>query len=324
MAVGRDITSAALEIESCLHIPVLIEESLAALMLTAGGRYIDATVGAGGHAAAICERIQPEGRLLGIDADPEAIEIAERRLESYGSAVTLVNANFRDLRAIAEGFGFHSVQGILFDLGMSSIQLGDPRRGFSFQEDGPLDMRFSPEQEITAAHLVNTLPEAELADILRSLGEERLCRRIARHIVANRPLQTTGELARIVAQALGGRRGRLHPATRTFMALRLAVNEELDNLESGLTQAIDLLDPGGRLVVISFHSLEDRIVKRTIQRESQGCICPPRTPVCICGHRPRLRKVAKGVVRPSEAEVATNPRSRSARLRVAERLLDER
>lgn len=297
------------------HIPVLLKESIEALQVQRGGRYIDCTVGGGGHAQAILEN---GGQLLGIDADPKAIEIAKTRLKPYGEAL-LINENFSHLEAICSRYNFRSVDGILFDLGMSSFQLEDGSRGFSFQRDEPLDMRFSPDQALTAANIVNTFPEHELAQLIERYGEERRSRLIARLIVQSRPLKTTGQLARVVEQMVG-RRGRIHPATRTFQALRMAVNHELENLEAGLNQAISLLGHGGRLVVISFHSLEDRLTKETFRRESRGCLCPPGTPVCVCGHKPSLKLVTKKVVRPSPDELAANPRSRSARMRIAERL----
>jgi 16S rRNA (cytosine1402-N4)-methyltransferase len=214
------------------------------------------------------------------------------------------------------------VHGVLFDLGLSSLQLNGSGRGFSFMHDAPLDMRFNPAQEVTAADIVNTASEAELARIIATYGEERHSRRVARLIVKERPVTSTMHLARIVEKAVGRRSGRIHPATRTFQALRIAVNLELENLEATLKQALDLLGCHGRLVVISYHSLEDRIVKRFMQQEARGCICPPATPVCICGHEPRLKLVTRKVITPSEAEVQANPRSHSARLRVAERVVN--
>ena len=302
------------------HIPVLVQEAVELLHVQPGGHYIDCTVGAGGHAAAILERISPEGQLLGIDADPEAIEVAKIRLQSYGDAVLLANDNFENLEAICVGHNFSPVQGILFDLGMSSLQLGDMNRGFSFKRDAPLDMRFGPQQKLTAADIVNTFSEPELTSLLKSYGEERRSRRIARQIVASRPISTTSQLVRIVEQATGRSRGRIHPATRTFQALRIAVNQELEHLELALKQAVKLLGSQGRLVVISYHSLEDRIVKRFLQQESRGCLCPPDTPVCVCGHVPILKLVTKRVVTPSASEIEANPRSRSAKLRAAEHL----
>ena len=304
-----------------VHIPVLLQETVAALAVQAGGRYIDCTLGGGGHAAAILDRSSPGGQLLGIDADPEAIKIARARLEAYAGATRLVNENFVNLQDICIKYDFYPVHGILFDLGLSSLQLNSNGRGFSFQHDAPLDMRFSPDQEITAADIINTSYETELAHLIKAYGEEGYSHKIARRIVQERPLKTTLQLARMIEQAIGQRRGRIHPATRTFQALRIAVNHELEHLEAALKQAIALLGFGGRLVVISYHSLEDRIVKQFMQQESRDCICPPGTPACICGHTARLRLITKKVVTPSLREIKLNPRSRSARLRVAEHVV---
>jgi 16S rRNA (cytosine1402-N4)-methyltransferase len=287
------------------HIPVLLEETIEALAILPGGRYIDCTLGAGGHANAILERSLPGGQLLGIDADPEAIAVARARLEAHKRTTLLINDNFANLRAIATRCDFFPVHGILFDLGLSSLQLESSGRGFSFNRDEPLDMRLSPRQEVTAADIVNTSPEMELARLIKTLGEERYSRRIAHHIVKERPIKTTLELAGVIERAVGGRRGRIHPATRTFQALRIAVNHELEHLESALEQATGLLGLGGRLVVISYHSLDDRIVKR-FMREEAG--------------KENLRLVYKKVITPSLAEVHFNPRSRSAKLRAAERI----
>ncbi|MBI4284915.1 MAG: 16S rRNA (cytosine(1402)-N(4))-methyltransferase RsmH [Chloroflexi bacterium] len=306
-----------------VHIPVMLTEVLRALAVRPGGRYIDATLGGGGHAAALLARSAPGGQLLGIDADPEAISAARERLKAYGSSVLLVNDNFANLQAIAHRFDFYPVHGILFDLGLSSDQLEASERGFSFQREAPLDMRFSPAKEVTAADLVNTLPEGELTSLLRTYGEETSSRQIARRIVQKRPLRTTLELAKAVEEAVGGRRGRIHPATRTFQALRIAVNRELENLRAALKQAVGLLGHGGRLVVISYHSLEDRIVKQLMLAESRDCLCPPEIPTCVCGHKATLKLVNKKPIVPSPDEVERNPRSRSARLRAAERIITE-
>jgi 16S rRNA (cytosine1402-N4)-methyltransferase len=302
------------------HKPVLLEESIAMLQVQQGGKYVDCTVGGGGHAAAILDMSSPAGKLLGIDADPDAIERASEKLKRYGDRAILVNENFKYLESICDRYEFRPVNGIMFDLGMSTLQLETPNRGFSFQQDSPLDMRFSPGQTLTAADIVNTYLEPELAQILEKYGEERRSRQIARRVVERRPVRTTRELAQLVIGAVGGARGRIHPATRTFQALRIAVNQELENLELALGQAINLLGSGGRLVVISFHSLEDRLVKEFMRRESQGCLCPATVPVCVCGHKPVLRIVAKKAIKPSPAELRENPRSRSARMRVGERI----
>jgi 16S rRNA (cytosine1402-N4)-methyltransferase len=301
------------------HAPVLYEEVLAWLQPRPDGHYIDATLGGGGHASGILAGSAPNGRLLGLDADPDAIAFASDVLRPFGERVVLKAANARHLGAIAPPLGFSQVDGVLLDLGLSSRQLADAERGFSFSQDGPLDMRLNLSQGQKAADLVNHLSETELADLLWRYGEERNSRRIARAIVAARPLTTTGQLADLVAQTVG-RREKIHPATRTFQALRIAVNDELEALDQALPQARDLLRPGGRLAVIAFHSLEDRLVKRFYQRESRDCLCPPEVLVCVCEHQATLRVLTPKPVRPTADEIARNPRSRSARLRVAERL----
>ncbi len=291
------------------HTPVLLGETIEALNVQPGGRYIDATLGAGGHAAAILEHSSPGGQLLGIDADPGAIEMAGARLEAYRDSILLVNDNLSNLREICHKYDFFPVHGILFDLGLSSLQLEQDNRGFSFQHDALLDMRLSPEQETTAADIVNTYPEKQLARLIKDYGEERYSHQIARQIVRQRPITTTLQLVEAVERAVGGRRGRIHPATRTFLALRIAVNQELENLESALKQATSLLGFGGRLVVISYHSLEDRIVKNFMRQEAGG-------------ENASLRLINKKVLTPSTLEVRTNPRSRSAKLRAAERITE--
>ncbi len=306
---------------SASHVPVLLEETMQALVVQPGGRYIDCTLGAGGHALAILERSSPGGQLLGIDADIEAVKIARARLETSKDSVLIVNDNFVNLRDICLKYDFSPVHGILFDLGLSSLQLNGDGRGFSFQHDAPLDMRLNPNQKLTAAEVVNTFPEIKLAHLIRAYGEEGFSHKIARRIVQKRPVNTTLQLAHIIEQAVGWRRGRIHPATKTFQALRIVVNQELDNLEGALKQAIEVLGFEGRLVVISYHSLEDRIVKQFMQRESKDCLCPPNIPVCVCGHKARLHVVSKKVITPSPAEIKLNLRSRSAKLRVAERII---
>jgi 16S rRNA (cytosine1402-N4)-methyltransferase len=303
------------------HEPVMLREVLAGLNVRPGGRYVDCTVNGGGHAEAILFASAPGGSVLGIDADADALERARSRLSHFGSSVALVNANFRDVDTVCRERGFAPVNGILFDLGLSSLQLASGERGFSFMREGPLDMRFSPQQETTAAYWVNDAPEGELADLIWRFGEEKESRRIARTIVQRRPLGTTTDLAKAVEQAVGRRPGsQTHPATRTFQALRIAVNQELATLNDALPRALGLLGFGSRLVVISYHSLEDRIVKQFIARESRDCICPPRQPVCTCGHKATLRPISRRALTPSDDEVARNPRARSAKLRVAERL----
>ncbi len=310
-----------LEMSPPVHIPVLLQETIEALAVLPGGRYIDGTLGGGGHATAILDHSSPGGQLLGIDADPEAVKIARARLEAYSGSTLLINDNFVNLQAICLKYDFHPVHGILFDLGLSSLQLNSSGRGFSFQHDAPLDMRLNPSQDLTAADIVNTFLETELAHLIKTYGEERYSHQIAHHIVQKRPIMTTLQLVRIIEQAIGGRRGKIHPATKTFQALRIVVNRELEHLQSALKQAVDLLGFEGRLVVISYHSLEDRIVKQFIRRESRDCICPPGTPTCVCGHTASLRLIRKKVITPSLSEVQLNPRSRSAKLRVAERII---
>jgi 16S rRNA (cytosine1402-N4)-methyltransferase len=306
------------------HAPVLTEEVVRYLAVRPGGRYVDCTVGAGGHAAAIMEAASPGGLVLGMDADPRALEIAAPPLSRFGDDVRLVESNFRELTTVCERYNFLPVHGVLFDLGISSMQLADESRGFSFQVEAPLDMRFGPRQTLTAAEIVNEYDEGELANVIWRFGDEPASRRIARALVRSRPLGTTTELAAVISRATGGQHGRrIHPATRTFQALRIAVNDELGALMEALEQAVDVLGSEGRLVVISFHSLEDRIVKQFITLESRDCICPPERPVCTCGHKARLKPVTKKPVTPTAEEVAANPRSRSARLRAAAKLVEK-
>lgn len=309
------------------HVPVLLEESMQYLGVKAGGSYIDCTTGPGGHSEAIAGAVGPTGRVLCIDQDAEALEFARTRLAPFGSVVNFVHGNFRDLDELAADAGFEAVDGVLIDLGISSFQLGEGGRGFAFALEGPLDMRMDRTSSgETAAEIVNSRDESSLAGLLREYGEVRQARRIARAIVAARPLATTWDLAKVVEQAVGGARDRtqIHPATQVFQALRILVNGELDSLDQVLPLAHGLLNfgpgGGGRLVVISFHSLEDRRVKQYMQREATQCICPPKLPVCRCGHVATLRILTRKPVRASAAEVARNPRSRSAVLRVAERI----
>ena len=302
------------------HIPVLVKEAVEGLQAKPGGCFIDCTVGMGGHAAAILERISPQGKLLGIDADPEAIRVAGAKLGDYKEAVILANDSFANLNAICKNYDFYPVDGILFDLGISSMQLDTAQRGFSFQRDAPLDMRFNPQQELTAHDIINSFSEPELARIIKEYGEEHHSRLIARHIVQGRPITSTLQLAQLVEQVLGRHRTKIHPATRTFMAVRIAVNRELESLRVALEQTINLLHYQGRLVVISYHSLEDRIVKEFMRREASSCVCPPGTIVCRCGHVPTLKLISRKVIKPTPLEIESNPRSRSAKLRIAERL----
>lgn len=301
------------------HVPVLYQEIIHALRPHSPGRYVDATVGAGGHAFGILQTSAPEGLLLGLDLDPQALEIASRRLSAFESRATLRQASYTTLQLQLATLGWDAVDGIVIDLGVSSMQIDTPERGFSFLMDGPLDMRFSPDQPTSAADLVNDLPETELADLIYRYGEEKLSRRIARAIVHSRPLNTTAQLADLIVRATGGKRGRIHPATRTFQALRIAVNHELQALEEFLPQAVQALTPGGRLAVISFHSLEDRIVKQYFRLESRDCICPPDQPVCTCGHKASVTEINRHPIEASAEEAGQNPRARSAKLRIIEK-----
>jgi 16S rRNA (cytosine1402-N4)-methyltransferase len=308
------------------HLPVLVEEVLALLALRPGSSVADCTVGGGGHADRILETTSPGGRLLGIDADRAAIAEASRHLAQFGDRVELRQANFSQVLDVATDAGFIPLDAVLFDLGLSSYQLADPRRGFSFASESAPDMRFDEEAGLSALDLIDSASERELAGILSTFGEERRAGRVAKAILAARQegrLMTAADLASVVARAVGYGRadtGRIHPATRTFQALRIAVNREMEVLGAALAGALAALRPGGRLAVISYHSGEDRIVKRFIARESRDCVEDPMPPVCTCGHRAQLRPITKGVVTPTADEVGRNPRARSARLRVAEKL----
>jgi 16S rRNA (cytosine1402-N4)-methyltransferase len=310
----------------------MLEEVLKFLQPGAGSTYIDGTLGGGGHTEALLQHSAPDGRVLGIDTDSQALERVNRRLAQYvdNGRLLLVHGNFANMRQIAVTYGYTSVQGILLDLGFSSDQMDNPERGFSFSADGPLDMRLdqgSAQGTIpTAADLVNTASEQELADIFWRYGEETRARQIARRILREREkgaITRTAQLASLIATGVPYRPDAIHPATRAFQALRIAVNRELEQLETVLPQMVDLLangerDSAGRLVIISFHSLEDRIVKEYLRRESTDCICPPRLPVCVCGHKARLRLLTRKPVTPTEQEIMRNPRARSAKLRAAE------
>jgi len=306
--------------------PVLAEEVVMMLAPAPGSLQIDATLGGGGHTERILEASSPDGRLLGLDADGAAIARVHERLRRFGDRLVLRQANFREVGSVAPAAGFGQVDGLLFDLGLSSYQLADEARGFSFRSTGPLDMRFDASRGIPAAQLLATLDVRELTALFKRYGEEPFAGRIARAIVearAHGAIETADQLAALVERVVPGPppgRRRVHPATRVFQALRIAVNAELDALEEALASGMDLLRPGGRLVVLSYHSLEDRIVKQFIAAERKGCTCPPEVPVCVCGRQPRLRRVGPPSITPSAAEIAANPRSRSARLRAAERL----
>jgi len=281
---------------------------------------VDGTVGAGGHAWGILKASNPDGHLLGLDVDPQALELATEKLIEFGERAHIVRASYITLLKQLADLKWSQVDGILLDLGLSSMQLDTQARGFSFQTDAPLDMRFDPDGKTSAADLVNHLDEDELADLLFHYGEEHRSRQVARAIVNARPITTTLHLAKVVAEVTSGGKSGIHPATRTFQALRIGVNAELEALEDVLPQTVEALKPGGRLAIIAFHSLEDRIVKQFMRRESRDCICPPKQPVCTCGHKATLREVTSKPIRPQEDEIRNNPRSHSARLRVAERI----
>jgi 16S rRNA (cytosine1402-N4)-methyltransferase len=301
------------------HQPVLYQEIIHALQPKSPGRYIDGTIGAGGHARGILEACSPDGLLLGFDLDPQALALARETLAPYGKRVFLTQASYSSLLESMKQLGWGAVDGIVIDLGVSSMQLDTPERGFSFQVDAPLDMRFNRDFGLTAAQLVNTTPEADLANLLFKYGEEPRARKIAKMIVQARPLETTKQLAEIVKKAYPGH-SRIHPATRTFQAIRIAVNDELSALEQTLPRAMQALLPGGRLAVISFHSLEDRIVKDFFRKESKDQINPPYEKIFEIERKATLKEINRKPITPSEEEIASNPRARSAKLRVAERL----
>jgi 16S rRNA (cytosine1402-N4)-methyltransferase len=305
------------------HLPVMAGEVVEILAPRSGSLQIDATLGGAGHAERILDASSPEGRLFGLDADGAAIDRSARRLARFGDRVVLRQANFGQLTDVAPAAGFGQVDGLFLDLGLSSYQLADVERGFGFRAGGRLDMRFDTARGRPAADLLATMEAGELAALFRSHGEEPFAGRIARTIVETRrhtPVDTAEKLAALIERAVPTPKGRrTHPATRVFQALRIAVNDELTNLEAGLAASLVLLRPGGRLVVLSYHSLEDRIVKRFVAAEQRGCVCPIEVPVCICGHEPRLRSLGKSRT-PSFEEISANPRCRSARLRAAERV----
>jgi 16S rRNA (cytosine1402-N4)-methyltransferase len=306
------------------HIPVMAQQVVEYLVTDdAGGLYLDCTVGAGGHAAQILKATSPHGKLVGIDTDPEALKLAEENLSPYGERVSLIHGNFADLERILDDLNIHEFDGVLMDLGVSSIQLDTPDRGFSFRSSGPLDMRMDRTAGQPVSDDLDRKNIAELTEIIRKFGEERWAKQIAFNIVKTRkrsPIKTTTQLAKIVERVVPRSSGNIHPATRTFQALRIYKNEELSNLEIGLDMAVKALKPKGRICAISFHSLEDRIVKRKFRSMERGCVCPPKTPVCVCGQKPSLKVITKRPVTPSKGEIKANPRSRSAKLRVASKL----
>jgi 16S rRNA (cytosine1402-N4)-methyltransferase len=305
------------------HKPVLLREVIERLQPRSGGLYVDGTVGGGGHAEEILRASSPAGQLIGLDWDDEAIAASRTRLSEFGARVQLVRANFADLERVLMSLGVTTVEGMIFDLGVSSRQFDEPARGFSFQREGPLDMRMNRQLEASARDVLRSASLEELARIFRVYGEERRARAIATEIErerARQPLETTMQLARLVERVLGPKRGPTHPATRVFQALRIHVNNELGNLQRGLEIAVKFLAAGARLAVISFHSLEDRIVKQYFVQMSTGCVCPPELAACACGRKEVLRVLTRKPITATEQEIQDNPRARSAKLRVAEKL----
>ncbi len=306
------------------HKSVLLEESIDALQVRPDGIYVDGTLGGGGHSLEICRRLSPKGRLIGIDQDAAAIEAATERLREYSDRVTIIRGNFCDMRGELGKSGVTSVDGVVLDLGVSSYQLDTAERGFTYREDAPLDMRMDQRQDLTAKDIVNGYSEMELYRIIRDYGEDRFAKNIARHIVIareQRAIETTGELIHVIkaaipmkVRAVGG-----HPAKRTFQAIRIELNRELEVLDNSLEDMIDLLNDGGRICVITFHSLEDRIVKTHFKRCEDPCTCPKEFPVCVCGQKPKGRVVTRKPIVPSDAEIAENSRAKSSKLRVFER-----
>ncbi len=301
------------------HIPVLYHEIINALAPYSGGLYIDGTLGAGGHAMGILNVSTPLGKLLGLDLDPQALVIANQRLSIFKDRVFIRQGSYVDMASYVKEIGWFFVDGIILDLGVSSIQLDTKERGFSFLYDAPLDMRFGDQISMNAADLVNSLAENDLANIIWKYGEEKFSRKIARIICQNRPIKTTFELANLVKKAYGNQHSQIHPATRTFQAIRIAVNQEMQAIESVIPQAIRLLKPGGKLAIISFHSLEDRIVKSIFRKESKDCICPPDQPICTCKHFKSIKEINRKPIEASPDEITNNPRARSAKLRIAEK-----
>jgi 16S rRNA (cytosine1402-N4)-methyltransferase len=307
------------------HLPVLADEVVQGLKLKSGGVYVDCTLGGGGHSELILKGTAPDGCLVALDQDPEALAAAQKRLISYKPRVTFIKSNFSRLAEVLDDLGIVTVDGVLFDLGTSSYQLDNPDRGFSYQHDAPLDMRMDPDREITAGMLVNNMTVEELTEVIRNYGEERWASRIAEFICEERkrrPIKTTGDLVEIIKKAIpaGARREGPHPAKRTFQALRIAVNGELQILKAAVKSAVHVLKPGGRICVITFHSLEDRIIKDLFRELASPCTCPRDFPVCVCGGKKVLQIVTTKPVLPSEEELAVNPRARSAKLRIGEKV----
>ncbi len=302
------------------HLSVLYHEVINNLSPKPDGKYIDGTLGAGGHAWGILKASEPGGLLLGLDVDTQALEIANQRLSDFTNRAFIRQNSYLAMQEESSNLGWKTVDGIVMDLGVSSMQLDTPERGFSFRSDGPLDMRFGNNASRSAADLINTASEVELSEIIWKYGEDRLSRKIARAICNQRPLHTTKELAAIIEKITPPQRNGPHPATRTFQAIRIAVNEELKAVEESIPTAISILNPGGRLAIITFHSLEDRIVKTQFRLESTDCICPPEQPICTCNHKARVKIINKKPIEPSNDEIKNNPRARSAKLRVVEKI----
>ena len=308
------------------HTSVLLQETIDALCIRSGGIYVDGTLGGGGHSEQIAARLSGEGRLIGIDQDAAAVEAAGKRLEQFKDHVTIVRSNYGNMAGELKKLGISSVDGVLLDLGVSSYQLDDAERGFTYREDAPLDMRMDQRKALTAREVVNSYSEQDLYRIIRDYGEDRFAKNIAKHIVRERQIQsieTTGELIHIIKAAIpakvratGG-----HPAKRTFQAIRIEVNQELSVLMNSLDMIIDLLNDGGRFCVITFHSLEDRIVKDAFRKAENPCICPPDFPVCVCGRKPKGKVITRKPILPSVRETEDNPRSKSAKLRIFERII---
>tara|TARA_B100000427_G_scaffold24937_1_gene18509 strand:- start:2450 stop:3352 length:903 start_codon:yes stop_codon:yes gene_type:complete len=300
---------------------VLTNEVIKGLNITPGGRYIDATLGEGGHSTNILIKSDPGGQVLGIDADHEAVSVAQKRVNYSSDKFLAVNDNFKNIRSIAMKYNFSPVHGILFDLGVSSLQLDAESRGFSFRRADPLDMRFSYNQNLSASQIINNYDENELANLIFYFGEEKKSRKIAKTIVRNRPIKSSLELADLICEVIPRKKNqKINPATKTFQAIRIAVNDELSALETALNESLTVIGEGGRIAVISYHSLEDRIVKNFFKKQSSECICPPRSPVCICKHEKTIKIISKKPIIPSTNEINNNPRSRSAKLRIAERI----
>lgn len=307
------------------HVSVLLQETIDGLAVKPDGIYVDGTTGGGGHSYEICKRLGENGRLIGIDQDAEALAAAEKRLEPFAGIVTLVKSNYAQMKEVLKQLGIEKVDGIVLDLGVSSYQLDNAERGFSYREDAPLDMRMDREQTLTARDIVNDYPESELYRIIKEYGEERFAKSIARNICKRRqdkPLETTFELVDIIRNSMPAkaRNGKSHPAKRTFQAIRIECNQELEVLRQALDEMVNLLKDGGRISIITFHSLEDRMVKTSFRRQENPCTCPPDFPVCVCGNKPKGKVITRKPILPSEEECEQNTRSKSAKLRVFERI----